>query len=108
MAYLVTTALGRVVPLAQWGTIAQDLALKVLHDFSRSPFNPHNQALGLSGLARAAHLPPQDAGDAVESLVQQKLAERVASAAEPAYRITALGAMFVVNAEFSNVASGSL
>ncbi len=97
MAYYVTTALGRMVPQGDVGTVRQDLVLKVLYDYSRSPFNPNNEAISPTRISRAAHLSEPDVQDVAESLVALRLVERVPPENREAYRISGQGAVMVMN-----------
>src|SRR5438105_1161845 len=97
MAIYVTTALGRSVPQHEWGTILDDLILKVLYDFRMSPFNKSNAPLTLTQLANAAGVSPNDASAHAESLAADGLVEVIRLGEEPAYKITGKGVTFVRN-----------
>jgi hypothetical protein len=95
VAYYVTTALGREVPLEDWGAVNGDTILKVLHDYRVSPFNPQNLPLPVTALANATGLSPADAEALAESLTAQGLVE---AAGQGRFRITGSGVVFVRNA----------
>jgi len=96
MAFYHTTALGRMVPASELGTVLEDLVLKVLHDFRMSPFNRSNAPLDETGLADAANLSPQQATALAESLARKGLVEQ-AGTRPPAFRISGSGVVFVMN-----------
>jgi len=93
MGYYVTTALGRQVPVENEGTVLEDLVLKILYDYSRSPFNPNNEPISPARLSKASRLSEQDAMDVAESLVVDGLVEK----SGPGYRISGNGVVLVMN-----------
>jgi predicted transcriptional regulator len=97
MAIYVTTALGRDVPQHEWGTVVEDLVLKVLHDFRMSPFNPNNQPMTRTQLANASGLSPQEAEATAEALAEKGYVRKVQSHPEPSFSITGAGVTFVRN-----------
>ncbi len=95
----VTTALGRLVPEYEAGTVFQDLVLKVLFDFRMSRFNSNNVPMPLSALAKATRADPREVKAIADSLVEgsQPLLERMSFQGEDAYRMTGRGVVFVQN-----------
>ena len=95
----VTTALGRMVPQDQVGTVLEDLVLKVLFDYRMSPFNASNSPMPLSALAKSTGIDPKLAAAYAESLSASGLVEKYPQKfmGSDAFRITGKGVVEVQN-----------
>lgn len=76
MAYYVTTALGREVPLEDWQSLNSDTILKVLYDYARSLFNPQNAPLDVTSLENATGLGRDDVLELCDRLRDAGLVSR--------------------------------
>jgi hypothetical protein len=92
MAYAIRTALGRSVPVEDWGAIHGDTILKVLHDYRMSPFNPNNEPIDAEALCNATGLSPAEVQALCEKLAHEHYVE---IPADRTYRITGEGVIFV-------------
>ena len=104
MAYFVTTALGRGVPIGDWEALHADTALKVLDDYHVSPFNPGDDGLALTAICTVTGLEPPDARNPCNALATRTLIESVGSVR---FRITTHAIDLVRNAPGRVLMSGS-
>jgi hypothetical protein len=67
-SYLMTTPLGRSVPLNDWKSSRADTILKLLYGVSRSPFNPNNNPVEVDLLVQATGLGLVDVHYLIETM----------------------------------------
>ncbi len=87
MAYHVTTALGRDVPLDDWVSLHGDRILRVLYDFASSPMNDGTHGLRMTVFANTTGLNLRD----VVRLVRQLTASGLIRKTSKGCRITRRG-----------------
>lgn len=92
MAYLMTTPLGREVPVGDWKAYGRDQILRLLYDFAQVPFNDGTLVYGLAAICNAARLDMGQAMELTRDLVAQGYAEEPSTGN---FRITLSGMQVV-------------